>query len=245
MRAYLAAPWIDGDVAGTLARYAAQYRVWIGLPHIDEAAAGRRAPGWPLANVWLGVSVEDQRAAGERIAVLLDTPAAIRFVSAEPLLGPVDLTRICLLRKMPGSARAGIHINVLTGRYNESQLAYTGAWDINGPCPPDSDRRHLDWIICGGESGPGARPMWPDWARSLRDQCAAAGVPFFFKQWGAWAPEPEGGDATYEAHRRRGARDFVMLPPDLTGMELVGKSRAGRTLDGAVHDGFPGAGSAP
>jgi len=220
MRAYLAAPWIDGDVAGTLARYAAQYRVWIGLPHIDEAAAGRRAPGWPLANVWLGVSVEDQRAAGERIAVLLDTPAAIRFVSAEPLLGPVDLSRY------------------LT-----------------------QGTRHLDWVICGGESGPGARPMHPDWARSLRDQCAAAGVPFFFKQWGAWAPAPARADLPGRPQMVR-ARDCFVTPtgwshrlgPDLSSpleglnsapMRRRSQRAAGRVLDGVVHDGFPGAGAAP
>ncbi len=96
----------------------------------------------PLPNVWKGVSVEDQAAADKRIPVLLQTPAAVRFISAEPLLGSVmlDLPPI---------------------RFNE---------------------RELDWVICGGESGPGARPMHADWARSLRDQCVAAGVPFFFKQ---------------------------------------------------------------
>jgi len=105
-------------------------------------------PNWPLPNVWLGTSVEDQKWADIRIPKLLDAPAAVRFLSCEPLLGPVDL-RI-----------------------------YPGSW--------------VDWVIVGGESGPGARPMHPDWARSLRDQCVAAEVPFFFKQWGGRIPKAGG-----------------------------------------------------
>ncbi|MCP4661021.1 MAG: phage Gp37/Gp68 family protein [bacterium] len=111
-------------------------------------------PGWPLPNVWLGTSIENQETADERIPLLLDTPAVVRFVSAEPLLGSLDLSRDLEL---------------------EIQ-----AFGGNGlKCFP-----RIDWVICGGESGPGARPMDPDWARSLRDQCLAAEVPFLFKQWG-------------------------------------------------------------
>jgi protein gp37 len=143
--------------------------------------------GLPLSNVILGISAENQQAADERIPHLLATPAACRVVSAEPLLGPTDLRRICLVPKLPGSTRAGIHIDALAGRYVESGLPYQGEWDISGPPPsPDIAPTRLGWIIAGGESGPGARPMHPDWARGLRDQCQAAGVPFFFKQWGAW-----------------------------------------------------------
>ena len=109
----------------------------------------------PLPNVWLGVSVEDQTRADERIPDLLATPAAKRFLSCEPLLGPVDL----------GKLLSGLPVN--------AWLTWLDA---------------LDWVIAGGESGPGARPMHPDWARSLRDQCAAADVPFYFKQWGEWLP---------------------------------------------------------
>lgn len=94
--------------------------------------------GWPLDNLWLGVSVENQKAADERIPYLLDTPATLRFISVEPMLGPVDIR------------------------------AFNG----------------IGWVICGGETGPGARPMNLDWAWSLRDQCADAGVPFFFKSTG-------------------------------------------------------------
>lgn len=100
---------------------------------------------WPLHNVWLGTSVEDQKRGDLRIGQLLDTPAAVRFLSMEPLLGPVDLR----LEALAPQARG------------------------------------LDWVIVGGESGPGARPMDAVWVRDLRDQCIANGVPFHFKQWGS------------------------------------------------------------
>ena len=101
----------------------------------------RRFRPAPLPNVWLGTSVEDQRWANVRVPILLETPAAIRFLSCEPLLGPVTLTR----------------------------------WLASG---------ELHWIIAGGESGQAHRPILPGWIRTLRDQCRATGVPFFFKQWG-------------------------------------------------------------
>lgn len=107
------------------------------------------AAHWPIPNLWLGTSVEDQARADERIPHLLNTPAAVRFISYEPALEDVDF----------------------------SQWLY-----------PDLLPSELDWIICGGESGPGARPMHPDWARSLRDQCYGADVAFFFKQWGGARP---------------------------------------------------------
>jgi protein gp37 len=111
---------------------------------------------WPLPNVWLGVSVEDQERADERIPDLLATPAAVRFLSCEPLLGPVDL-REWLPRFRDGGAR---------------DFASSRPW--GSP--------FLDWVIAGGESGPNSRPAHPDWFRSLRDQCAEAGVSFFQKQ---------------------------------------------------------------
>ncbi len=139
---------------------------------------------WPLPNVWLGTSVEDQAAADGRIPHLLATPAAIRFISAEPLLGPVDLTRICLVPQKEGSIRAGIHLNALAGKYCQSGQPYIGDWDVDGPCPTDLTPIALDWIIVGGESGPKAR-VWAgfeDAARDLMHQCRAAGVSFFMKQ---------------------------------------------------------------
>jgi protein gp37 len=107
---------------------------------------------WPLPNVWLGVSVEDQKRADERIPDLLATPAAVRWISAEPLLGPVDIRPY-----MPNAL------------WNDL---------------PSWKEPELDWVVVGGESGKGARPFDPAWARSLRNQCAAAGVPFFMKQMG-------------------------------------------------------------
>ena len=129
---------------------------------------------YPLPNVWLGVSTENQKFADIRIPALLDTPAAVRFISAEPLLGPIDLT--------PCNCRGGQTSGC--GRHNFGSLT-----DIQRNAPalhfPD-----IDWVIVGGESGHKARPMNPRWARSLRDQCNAAGVPFLFKQWGEWGPAP-------------------------------------------------------
>jgi protein gp37 len=102
-----------------------------------------------LPNVWLGVSVEDQKTADERIPILLQTPAAVRWVSYEPALGPVDF--------IP-------YLDPSCAAFNRLENA------------------RVDWVVCGGESGPGARPMHPDWARVVRDQCAVAGVTFFMKQ---------------------------------------------------------------
>ncbi len=103
-------------------------------------------------------------------------------------------------------------------------------------------RGGLDWVIAGGESGPGARPMHPDWARSLRDQCQAAGVPFFFKQWGAFVPVAD-GDGGRVTVIDRGGRDWSLLgepaPPGAVRMRRVGKGRAGRVLDGRTWDEFP------
>ncbi|RWX59790.1 phage Gp37/Gp68 family protein, partial [Mesorhizobium sp. M2A.F.Ca.ET.039.01.1.1] len=158
-----------------------QIQIVLIAPDTDERQA---PPGprvyldqWPLPNVWLGVSAERQQEADERIPELLATPAAIRFVSAEPLLGPIDFERI----KLPGivnplDALRGMTWQQMThGRYAGQRL-YSGL--IFG------GDRGLDWIIVGGESGADARPMHPAWPRSIRDQCQAAGVPFFFKQWG-------------------------------------------------------------
>lgn len=129
--------------------------------------AGRNT-GWPLANLWLGVSVENQRHA-YRAALLCDVPAAVRFVSAEPLLGPVTL------------APVGVHAPGSCG------------CESDAPWCPYADRR-IDWVIVGGESGPGARPMALEWARALRDECRAAGTAFFLKQLGGH-PDKRGAAA--------------------------------------------------
>lgn len=154
-------------------------------------------------NVWLGVSVEDQARANERVPDLLATPAAMRWLSCEPLLGPVDLT---LLQFQ--NARGG----------NECWDAFSLHLPAGEQFLDNSPASTIDWVVAGGESGPGARPMQLAWVRSLRDQCAASGVPFFFKQWGNHRPvdDGEGGH---------------MVP--------CSKADAGRHLDGVLHDAFP------
>ena len=211
-------------------------------PEHGEAAMFSRE--WPLPNVWLGVSAEDQRRADERVPDLLATPAAVRFVSAEPLLGPLHLG---YLGWPNGTAERRNGWNSLLGwRYENGEVV--------------ERRRGLDWVIVGGESGPGARPMCPDWARSLRDQCAAAGVPFHFKQWGEWAPANAVGivkdrpitdkwgnvrdwmsryvvanDDAWAARVR--GHSFTEHATDL--VYRVGKKAAGRLLDGVEHNGMP------
>lgn len=172
---------------------------------------------WPLSNVWLGVSAEDQTRADERIPHLLQTPAAVRFISAEPLLGPVDLTRINL-----GTCKATFYDDPEIEHATFFMDALRG---VNKGAIPA-----LDWVIVGGESGPGARPMHPDWPRSLRDQCQAAGVSFFMKQWGQFA----------SAKGYPGSTPIDHVFDDGYQMVSVGKKRAGRLLDGCTWDQMPG-----
>lgn len=165
---------------------------------------------WPLKNVWLGTSTEDQASADGRIPLLLATPAAKRFISAEPLLGAIDLTSI----RFPNANGA------------------TEDWDalaLHGAAG-----NTLDWVIVGGESGPKARPMHPDWARSLRDQCQAAGVPFFFKQWGEWI------DADAPGVDMLGTVTSPLHPwPDNKHSVRIGKKAAGNSIDGREWSEFP------
>jgi protein gp37 len=200
--------WILGHLHPYATRYCVDIarRLGLSLP-LDQTGAG--VP-WPLRNVWLGVSVEDQQRADERIPLLLDTPAAIRFLSCEPLLGPINADHWIWRR-----------------------LAYDD-WPAAAFEPGASEcvtpARHLHWVIVGGESGPHARPMHPDWARSLRDQCQASRVPFLFKQWGEWVPD--GLDLTIDSTTPFKVVDGVLLT-------RVGKRTAGRLLDGRTWDEFP------
>jgi protein gp37 len=166
-----------------------------------------------LPNVWLGVSAENQQEFDLRIPILLATGwTGIKWVSIEPMLGPVDLTSVLWYQK-----------------------------------PTTLRTPRLEWVVVGGESGPKARPMHPEWALSVRDQCVEAGVPFLFKQWGEWGPV-----TYYTPWRREHAERFplktvtfevVELDPGafLPGPELgrIGKKSAGRLLDGTVWDQFP------
>ncbi len=189
----------------------------------------RDASAWPLPNVWLGTSVEDQRAADERIPHLLATPAAVRFLSCEPLLGPVDLRNI--------DRGNGISLDAITG-YHSASLTFAlkdGPHSQPFPILPKQLPR-IDLVIAGGESGPGARPMHPGWARSLRDQCAAAGAAFLFKQWGDWIGESQVGwlSPMIDTHNCR----WEIVAGE--SMYRIGKARAGRLLDGRTHDEYPG-----
>jgi protein gp37 len=158
----------------------------------------------PWANVWLGVTVVNQEEADRDIPKLLATPARVRFLSIEPMLGPVSLD----------------------------------CWPVYG----EEEKPLLHWVICGGESGPHARPMHPDWAISLRDQCAAAGVPFLFKQWGDWLPVelPSSEECYAEDGSERALEGRIRVQRvDRQDMARIGKKAAGRLLDGLEHNGFP------
>lgn len=199
----------------------------------DEWGSGEW--GEPWSNVWLGTTVENQTEADRRIPHLLATPAAVRFVSAEPLLGPVDITRWLSIRWQCSSCRgyfSGAHKQTCpdcssVGGWCGSH-AFNGRGRSPNPVFPAQSGRGIDWVIVGGESGPNARPMHPDWARSLRDQCAAAGVAFFFKQWGEWVSVSE----------VEGPGEHHSFDDGAT-VRRVGKTRAGRLLDGVEHNGMP------
>ncbi len=162
---------------------------------------------WPLPNVWLGVSCENQAMADQRIPHLLKTPAAVRFVSVEPMLGPVDIAQY-LINKWKGGVLG-----------DEAKLM----------------QAQLDWVICGGESGPGARPMHPDWPRALRDQCRAADVPFFFKQWGEYVPFDDWDRMNRPV--RSSHPNYVTM--DETQYAKLGKKAAGDLLGGVQYHEWP------
>lgn len=205
----------------------------------------------PPDNLWLGATIVNQPEADRDIPKLLAVPAAKRFLSMEPLLGPVQLTSSGFI---PADEEGPVRIGYMAGPDDGK----SSLW----PTPEQAlGRSGLHWVIVGGESGPGARPMHPDWARSLRDQCEAAGVPFLFKQWGEWADMgaaglgasgpvtnragdvkdwmrqavtfTDGGKAAVQAH------SWTAHATDL--MYRVGKKAAGRLLDGITHDGYPAA----
>lgn len=186
---------------------------------------------WPdvFYNVWLGVTAENQKRADERIPILLQIPAAVRFVSVEPMLGPVDLE---------------YYLPYVDSKYKDE-------WHRNGYHVIRIDKGitsgTVDWVICGGESGFGARPMHPDWARSLRDQCVRARVPFFFKGWGEWFPREMWEYNPYlvlpdDEFAYRNSKDTQVFEdgPDMYPVHRVGKKKAGRILDGCVWDEMPG-----
>ncbi len=205
-------------------------------------------------NVWIGTSVEDQQRADERIPALLEIPAKVRFLSCEPLLGPVTLPYI----DFPEAWR--IARNAPLESHHEMCSFRTEGGCLLCDCAVLGSRSGMEgihWVIAGGESGPKARPMHPDWVRSLRDQCQAADVPFFFKQWGEWLPiceEPTGWESTSDGDdwhvgkrstviQLDGREEFGFPAGAMTCIKL-GKKHAGRLLDGREHNEFPEGGAA-
>ncbi len=167
---------------------------------------------WPKPNVWLGISAENQETYDLRVSDLYETPAAVRFLSIEPMLGPIKL--FCV-----------------NGRKDPAKW-----W---------GNKSKLTWVICGGESGPEARPLFPNWVREIRDQCEAASIPFFFKQWGRWkpiCPESEMRDAeTYE--ERKTMLHYQLFEDPVTKerwwFDGIGKNKAGRELDCRIWNEMP------
>lgn len=221
MRAYFAAITAGQRAAGELetcvpSRFADAACALTGDPCTDGWLEDQP---WPLPNVWLVVSAEDQANFNARTEDLRNTPAAVRGVSIEPMLCPIDIGKAV-------------------------------GWQGESGFDPHAVR--IDWVICGGESGRNARPMHPDWARSLRDQCAAASVPFFFKQWGAWEPRDQWSPVQLTSRGPRAERMVAIQrdgsqtphdvnPDDVGGhrMAFVGKGASGRLLDGVEHNGRP------
>jgi protein gp37 len=156
---------------------------------------------WPLPNVWLGVTAENQETANERLPYLIKIPAAIKLVSVEPMLGPLNISM----------------------------------WMATGWTEPPYDDV-INWVICGGESGPGSRPMHPDWVRSLRYQCKEAEVPFFFKQWGEWMPMDQVNDEQFFASKESKEVGYGYTSNTVF---KVGKKAAGNLLDGERWEQYP------
>jgi len=168
-----------------------------------------------IPNMWLGVTAENQDMVNERIPVLLNVPAAKHFVSVEPMLGPVDIVQY-------------MHDSCC----NEIR-------EKEGICICSEPREpHLNWVICGGESGPGARPTHPIWVQSLRDQCVNNKTPFHFKQWGAWIPVDYVREGKHYVNLTPTGNEILLHDP-LINMRRVGKKRAGRMLNGREWDQMP------
>lgn len=217
-----------------------QRQVWAAIDDLPVSVEGYAssvppAGWWPLPNVWLGVDVTDQRTADAHVPVLLDTPAAVRWVNVDAPQGSVELP-----------------------------------W-LTCPCGDCKDPNYdpqIDWVVVNGASGLGAEPMHPDWVRALREQCRRASVPFLFRGWGDWAPD-ERIDA--DGYRHVGTKPVAKDPKSLvihvngataltpqnpfdpwerghggwhTVMRRLGAKRAGRLLDGQLHDDYPRSGGA-
>lgn len=189
---------------------------------------------WPLPNVWLGATIWDQASADRAVPILLETPAAKRFVSVEPMLGPVELEDYLCWRGSLCPCCCG-----------------SGQDDLSTcTCCNGTGTSCLGWVICGGETGANARPMHPDWPRKLRDDCQAAGVPFFFKQWGEWGSfyDRDVDDPDWRNCPRCDVRTERYMNIEgghgfhgkrVMAVRRVGKRKAGRVLDGRTWEEVP------
>lgn len=194
-----------------LTKRPARMRAYLSDPEVACRWGWHKPVNWTEAvirNVWVGVSAEDQATADARIPELLRTPAAVRWVSLEPLIGPITLA---------GSCRGYFRQEPPTFSQRE---VYKGL---------------LDWVVVGGESGKAARPMHPAWVTALRDQCQAAGVPFFFKQWGEWLPCGQIPTLPLPDRLYRGFR----FDGDYQRVLRVGRKLAGRRLYGREWNEYP------
>lgn len=193
-------------------------RLEVNQVHVSGFIEQMEANNWVLPNVWLGVSVEDHKTADERIPLLVETPAAVRWLSIEPLLSHLNLN-------------AYFSVNFF--------------WNKK---PYPSGCMNLNWVVVGGESGINARPMHPDWVRSIRDSCQELRTPFFFKQWGKWKPEsymtilempPSRADKNVGCFNSDGKFVVGEIGSELQNMIAVGKGKAGRLVDGREWNEFP------
>lgn len=212
-----AASWHTFQVLTKRAERMYDYFKW------KESGHGLKFDKWPLPNVWMGISAEDQEQYDKRVHFLVKIPAAIRFLSCEPLLGPINL-----------------RLWSACTNYNHR---YFGCC---GKCIPDHE---IHWVIVGGESGNKStvRPMSPYWIRSLRNQCKESyvpecnlnserkGIPFFFKQWGTYIPYSQITDPDNQLP----TGDPTIIPSNYQTFYKVGKSKSGNTLDGKQHLEFP------
>jgi len=195
-------------------------RPMLGCYIASDGNVGQHWEPWP--NVWIGATICNQEEADRDIPKLLATPAAVRFLSIEPMLGAVDLSPYVGYQSLT-CEKCG----PLSTDYAVFGATKRSRWHN---CEDGIRRRvtagpTIDWVIAGGESGHGARYSPADRFRSLRNQCAAAGVPFLFKQWGEFLPDSQ--------------NPKMEQPQTGTGGIKVGKAAAGRLLDGRTHDGFP------
>lgn len=248
MQHYLSAPGRREAIARAAGAFPARHSLdWVRADGRDGTTRGgdpdertQWLPRWPLPNVHVGVTAGTQDSADTRIPFLLATPAAVRWISAEPLLEPLDVTRWIVQAR----AATGHGASQPPGTMVDGMELVGDRW---------IRRVGLNWLVCGGESGSRkmARPMHPQWARDLRDQCQDAGVPFYFKQQGEWIPGREATNDQRDNPRTHGCwvnvrdgkthdgNDAAAFRDGDLHMLYVGRKAAGEMLDGQELKAMP------